>query len=780
MDELLQEFIAETRETLEALAGEVVAWEANPTDRARLDAIFRFVHTVKGSCGFLDLPRLARLSHAAEDVLAAVRDGERRPDTALVNAVLAIVDRIGEIVEAIDAGHSLDDSAEDLLLAALAEDAQPPARNAGPAPLRAPMRSVRLNVDLLDRMMSGMSDMVLARNELARRMRDGDGDPRADAALERLSATVAEMRDTVTRTRMQRIEALFSALPRMVRDTAASLGKAVTLHIEGSDVELDREMIEVMRDPLVHIIRNAVDHGIEAPARRRAAGKRETGRLTVSARQSGNRIIIEVADDGAGIDVARLVAKAGAVGLHDAPTLAAMGDAARLDLIFSPGLSSRDAVSDISGRGVGMDVVRANVEQIGGRVSLLNAPGAGLTVVMEVPLTLSILSTIVVGAADQRFALPRQSVEEIVTLRGDAVRVDLLGDSPIVTVRGTRLPLVDLAALLNLRTGLFFNIDTIVVVSTRDGSFALAVDSVIDTEELVVKPAAPAVMATGLYAGQTLPDSGSPMLLLDGAGMAAVAGLRFGLADPVREAEAEKDPGVSALLFRDLDGRRRAIALACVDRVETVSANAIRLTAGRLRLAVDGRIVPLHAVIDAQDGSDAATATVLRLTDGDTLIAYRIHEAIEIVRLPPELAPAAVGHCLGVAMIDGEQVEVVDPLTLFAQAGTAAPTGPLCLLDADQGGWMNIFLKPTLEAAGYRCVSRLAPGERAAIALAFDTAADVGGVAGEGATPVVRLTTDRAGADGARTVHRYDRDGLLAAIAARIAPLQVNATRIAS
>ncbi|WP_375402813.1 chemotaxis protein CheA [uncultured Sphingomonas sp.] len=763
MDELLQEFIAETRETLEALAGEVVAWEANPTDRARLDAIFRFVHTVKGSCGFLDLPRLARLSHAAEDVLADVRDGKRQPDTALVNAVLAIVDRIGELVEAIDAGHALDDSAEDLLVAALAEDARPAAQNTAPAGLRAPTRSVRLNVDLLDRMMSGMSDMVLARNELARRMRDGDGDPRADAALERLSATVAEMRDTVTRTRMQRIEALFSALPRMVRDTAATLGKAVTLHVEGSDVELDREMIEMMRDPLVHIIRNAVDHGIETPAARRAAGKRETGRLSVSARQSGNRIMIEVADDGAGIDVSRLAAKAAKAGLHDASALAAMDDAARLDLIFAPGLSSRDTVSDISGRGVGMDVVRANVEQIGGRVSLINAPGAGLTVTMEVPLTLSILSTIVVGVADQRFALPRQSVEEIVTLRGDAVRVDLLGDSPIVTVRGTRLPLVDLAALLDLRASLFFDLETIVVVSTRDGSFALAVDTVIDTEELVVKPAAPAIMAAGLYAGQTLPDSGLPMLLLDGAGVAAAAGLRFGLADPVQEEVAEDDAGMDALLFRDLDGRRRAIVLACVDRVETVSADAIRLTAGRLRLAIDGRILSLHAVDDAPDGP---TATVLRLTDGDMLIGYRIAEPIDIVRLPAILAPAAVGRYLGVAVLDGEQVEVVDPLTLFAEAGTVPSTGPLCLLDADRGGWMGTFLRPTLEAAGYRCVTRLAPGERAAVALAFDDA-DHG--EGRGDTPVVRLTADRAAADGARAVHRYDRDGLLSVMAAHVA-----------
>lgn len=313
MDDLLQEFIAETRETLEALSGEIVAWESAPDDRDRLDAIFRFVHTVKGSCGFLDLPRLARLSHAAEDVLAAVRSGERTPDTRLVNAVLAIVDRIGEIVEAIDAGHALDDSGEDLLIAALDTGAEMAVPQSAVTP-RSPSRSVRLNVDLLDRMMSGMSDMVLARNELARRVRDGGANPVVEAALERLSLTVAEMRDTVTRTRMQKIDALFSALPRMVRDTATELGKSVALHIEGSDVELDREMIEMMRDPLVHIVRNSIDHGIEAPALRRALGKRENGWLNVAARQSGNQIVIEITDDGQGVDTDRLVAKVASAG----------------------------------------------------------------------------------------------------------------------------------------------------------------------------------------------------------------------------------------------------------------------------------------------------------------------------------------------------------------------------------------------------------------------------------------------------------------------------------
>ena len=758
MDDLLQEFVAETRETLEALSGEIVAWEADPADRARLDAIFRFVHTVKGSCGFLDLPRLARLSHAAEDVLSAVRDGTRSPDTALVNAVLAIVDRIGEIVEAIDAGASLDDSSEDLLIAALAEDAMPAATQGLQVTVqqRVASRTIRLNVDLLDRMMSGMSEMVLARNELARRLRDGAVDPRIEASLERLSLTVAEMRDTVTRTRMQKIEALFSPIPRMVRDTAAEVGKTVALTIDGAEVELDREMLELLRDPLVHIIRNSIDHGIEPAAVRRAAGKREAGRLTVSARQSGNQILIEIADDGRGIDVERIAAKALQAGLHSERELAAMTLAAKTNLIFEPGLSSRDVVTTMSGRGVGMDVVRANIEQIGGRIQLVNAPGVGLSIIIQVPLTLSIISTIVVGIAGQQFALPRQSVEEIVTVRGDAVRVDTIGDAAIATVRGERLALVMLGRVLGLDEG---PIGTLAIIGTRDGKFALGVDAVLDTEELVVKPAAPAVMATGLYAGQTLPDSGRPMLLLDGSGIAAAAGLTFTQTQTSTEEEplATDPPGIAALLFDDLDGRRRAIALAVVDRVETVATDAVRVSGGRMRLAIGSSLVPLHLVHDLPDTRDVA---VLRLTDGETEIGYAIAEPLAIVALPHDIAPAqGGGPIMGVAMIDGEPVELVDPLALFgAEAGPVAGA-PVCLLHADGQGWMESFLRPALEAAGYRCVSKVAPGEEAAVALVMDDAKAAAG------TPVVRLRRQRArSGDGDNSIYRYDRAALIAAV----------------
>src|SRR5437870_1582243 len=307
MDDLIADFVAECRDMLEALGGEIVAWEAEPDDRARLDNIFRFVHTVKGNCGFFDFPRLEALSHAAEDALADVRAGRRHADGALVSAVLAIIDRIAEMIVAIEAGEPMPAGDDSALIAALepgAEGVAAPVVTNGDAATRAAAapRTIRLSVELLDRVMSTVSDMVLARNELARRLRESTTEVPVDGAFERLSSIIADMRDAITRTRMQRIENLFVALPRMVRDLSAELGKQVLVDIEGGDVELDREMIEMIRDPLTHIIRNAVDHGIETPAERLKAGKREIGILCVSARQSGNQILIDIHDDGRGID----------------------------------------------------------------------------------------------------------------------------------------------------------------------------------------------------------------------------------------------------------------------------------------------------------------------------------------------------------------------------------------------------------------------------------------------------------------------------------------------
>ena len=776
MDDLLTDFIAETRETLEALAGEIVAWEADPADKTRLDAIFRFVHTVKGSCGFLDLPRLGNLSHAAEDCLAEVRSGARTPDAALVSAVLAIIDRIGELTDALEANATLPEGEDEFLIAALAQGHAAPAAENSPAiakisvmpthaPTRTISRSIRLPVELLDRMMAGVSDMVLARNELSRLLRVGGGNSATDVAFERLSLCVGEMRDSITRTRMARIEALFSALPRMVRDLAAELGKTVKLEVDGGDVELDREMIEMIRDPLTHIVRNALDHGIETPEDRRRAAKPEMGRLRIGARQAANQILIEVSDDGRGIDAERVVRKAITAGLVTSEQAAAMSWSRKLDLIFEPGLSTADHVTGVSGRGVGMDVVRANIERIGGTVDIESNPGQGLRLSLRVPLTLTIIPALTVSSNGTLFAIPRSAIDELVRPKSDQVRIERLGGELVVFIRGTRLPVVDLGRFMELTD----EAEPALLVVLRAGGgerYALGVEAVHDHEELVVKPAAPALMASGVYAGTTLPDNSRPMLLLDVAGIAAAANVRRDQS-VAEEAPVEKrkvKAALPTLMFRDLDGVVRGVRLALVERIEDVATASVIETGGVQMVPLQGRLTKLHSA-SALPASERLR--LLRLSDGDGAVAYAIDQVIDVVDLHAELAPTPMaGPIAGVVLHEGSPIEILDPFWLFTN-GAAHPAddhSPLCLVADAEDPWAREVLAPLLGAAGYRVTfAGEATEDRVSVVVTSS------GDAPEGVdAPVVRLrgTPDH---NGDESIYRYDRDGLLSALRRHVA-----------
>lgn len=770
MDDLISEFIAECREMLEALGGEIVAWEAAPEDRARLDSIFRFVHTVKGNCGFFDFPRLEALSHAAEDALAEVRAGRRHADHALVSAVLAIIDRIGEMIAALDDGEEFPAYDDSVLIAALRQGAEAPA-----APVAATVaeakaiasapRTIRLSVELLDRLMSGVSDMVLARNELARRLRETSGDVAVDGAFERLSSIIAEMRDAITRTRMQRIENLFVALPRMVRDLSAELGKQVLVDIDGGDVELDREMIEMIRDPLTHIIRNSVDHGIETPAERLKAGKREIGILTVAARQSGNQILIDIHDDGRGINGKKLVEKAIAAGVIDRSDAVELSPREQLALIFEAGLSTAQEVTAISGRGVGMDVVRSNIERIGGIVEVDSTVGEGTRMTLRVPLTLTIIPALTVSVAGQHFAIPRSAIDEIVRANGESVTLEKLGGAGVATIRGRRVPQIALADVLGLESKLSDEERSFVVLRPAGSDvYALAVDRIHDHEELVVKPAAPAVMATGLYAGTTLADDGSPILLFDPAGLAEVGGVKLEAHErAARIAEAPAAPVESdtpALLFRGLDGSRRAMRLAIVDRIEEVPATAIRLGAGQLRVQLGEVILPLAGVNgDLPDEK----VRLFRLSDGVNELGYAFREVIDLSAIGQEVILAECpGEVSGVTLIAGEPAEIIDPHWLFANfAGSKSnqPDQLVCRLPADDP-WMQNMLRPIVEAAGYRVISNADEAD-ADIAIV----SEAGAAKKAAAARVIRV---RAEPDPASkkddSIYRYDRAALLIAL----------------
>ncbi len=792
MDDLLADFVAETREMLEASEGEIIAWEADPADRARLDTIFRFVHTVKGNCGFFDFPRLAGLSHAAEDALSDVRAGRREPDTALVTAVLAVIDRIVFMVDAIEAGDEIPEGSDDDLIAALqpnddGHESIAPTHEAASAiletgqsddegtsdeaaPRRAEQnsgvqRSIRLPVDLLDRVMSGVSDMVLARNDLAHRLREAGNQPTIDGPFERLTTILSDVRDAITRMRMQRIETLFGALPRLVRDLSSELGKQVMIDLEGGDVELDREMIETVRDPLTHIIRNAIDHGIEMPSDRLAMGKREIGMLSIAARQSGNKISLVVTDDGRGLDAERIGAKAVSSGLVTESDLKAMSRDEVQALIFEPGLSTADEISEISGRGVGMDVVRDNIEKIGGSIKVTSKPGEGTLFYLQIPLTLSIIAGLTVEVGDQRFAIPQSYIEEIIHIGTDSIDYTKVGDTALVTFRGLRTPCLSLADVLGLEHSVAEDDYTMVLLRLASGDlFALAVDRIHSHGDLVVKPLSPSVMDTNLYGGTTLLDDGNPILVLDLPLIAFTNGLVSDARASIRRkgedetTSAAQDHVARAMLFTDYAGRRSAVRLELVQRIETAKADSVEISDNGKRAVIDGVILPLVGL--PEDERPNGKIRFLRMSDKTCELLYAVREVDDAVELNSELKPVADDPLIeALTLIEGQTVALLDGHELFARYGeppeeTAKPT---CHLpDTD---WARTILGPLVSAAGYEIVSGVdASGD---VAIVLDDS-DMDAAATDGDLIRLRSHPDANNDDG--SIYRYDRDGLVDAL----------------
>lgn len=777
MDDLLAEFIAETREMLEAMQGELVTWEADPTDRQRLDTIFRFVHTVKGSSGFFDLPRIEKLGHAAEGALAQVRAGKRAPDDRLISAVLATIDRIVAMVDAIDAGADFPAGGDDEFVLALEPDAEDSseydalvAEQSGDDKKQnmvRPARSIRLPVPLLDRVMAGISDIVLVRNELARAIRHADVPPVVSSTFERLSTIVDDARQDISRMRMQRLEHLFATLPRLVRDLSVELGKHATIEIEGGQVELDRELIELLRDPLMHILRNAIDHGIEKPAVRLAAGKGEIGRIHISARQTGNSIVISITDDGLGIDTDRLVERAVASGIMTAEKCAAMSEEDRIGLIFQPGVSTAEAVTSVSGRGVGMDVVRANIESLGGHIEVTSRAGEGSRQVINLPATLSIIPALTVKVGAQSFGIPRSYVEEIVSVKSHALEFDQAGDTLLVKFLGERLRCCSLARILDIDTIDDPQNAALLMIRLAGGDlFGLAVDEVIDHQELVIKPLPPVITATNLYTGSSLLDDGSLILMLY---MGAIA-VREGLVSDVSRASRKSalagrektvaTEAVAALLVIGLDGKRRIVRMDPVSRIQTVEPAAVRLSDDGAQVVIDGDIYPLAGT--GRGALDEEEINLLIFSDGAGQIAYAIRNVVDTIQITSAVVPEETrGEIEGVTLFEGEAVEVLDCHWLFTRhEGQSHRTkSKSCRID-DDDPWVRSILRPMIEAAGYRIVG--AGSEEAVdVAIAMGEQAPAPLHAGQ----VITLTSDPGAADQeGGVIYRYDRGALLASL----------------
>lgn len=790
MDELLDEFIAETRETLEALAGQLVQWEKTPQDRALIDSVFRFVHTVKGSCGFLELPRLLRLSHAAEDVLSCARDGLIVASPALVSAILGVVDRIASLTDALESGRAVYDDDGDLIdamhgfLPSLTANAAPsetvddgamPGLDDDATGGRSKARTVRVSLSLLDRLMNGVSDMVLARNEVSRQLRKSQAGAEVDHAFARLSASVAEMRDTVGLMRMQNIDRLFSSLPRLLRDITIELGKEVELRIDGSEVEVDREMVEALRDPLTHILRNAVDHGIEHADERIAAGKDPVGYIRIVARQSGNQILIEIIDDGRGINLEKLGTRAVSAKIVSAVDWQKMSEKAQLNTIFIPGLSTADTVTAISGRGVGMDVVKSNLQAIGGTVDLENYEGLGLKMTLRLPLTLSIIAGLTIKAGNQFFGISRNSIVEILSMTNKNVSIEEFGGAQIAHIRGERYPYAKLEKLLGIdetADGMTTSRTLVVIRPAIGTTYVLDVENVIDTEELVVKPGAPIIMETGLYAGTTLPDNGRPMLLLDSSGLGAAIGIEqtenASSTSQVQSAVKEaKRP--SALLFVATDGTSRAVRLNVVDRIEDLDATQIEFVGGKMRAKVGEGLFDVCELVDVPaDGLVKA----LRLTDGACTKYLAVEDVLDIFTLDEEIYPSAHPEkCEGVVSAQGKSIELINVFQYFEMEGKTtrdASARPLCYIGSDgDTEWEKRILAPLLTASGYMVSFEAEDREQAAVVLSRSNDAEP--AHRDDARLLLLRDTVHVKPDARSSIYRYDRIGLLSAIEAKLA-----------
>ena len=603
MDELLTDFLTETAENLAALDDAVLTLERVPGDPETIALVFRLVHTIKGTCGFLALPRLERVAHAAEDLLAAIRAGERRATPGLITVVLAALDRIRLIVDGLVANGAEPAGDDATLLAELhaAEDASELAAgtNALAEPDHAgadrstaggqPAQSIRLGVDVLENLMTLVSELVLTRNQLMQLART-QGDSRFTAPLQRLSHITSDLQEGVVKTRMQPIMQAWRKLPRLVRDLGAELGKQVELSMIGGETELDRQVLELIQDPLIHMVRNSVDHGLESPAARIAAGKPATGRITLGSYHEGGHIVIEVGDDGAGLSTEAIRARVLSRGLATAGELASMTQRQLHLFIFRPGFSTAAAVTAVSGRGVGMDVVRSNVERLGGTVDLRSVTGGGTTFIVKIPLTLAIISALIVAAEGQRFALPQLCVRELVRAEAQGTPgpgrlvVEQVDGAPVLRLRERLLPLVTLRALLKLPTAPDVKPGealTVVVATLCGATIGLVVDRVFDTEEIVVKPVSPLLRGIAIFGGSTILGDGSVIMILDPGGIARAVG-QADTADREAAARGGERPARrlgdrSAMLLVRLsaDASPVAIPLGLVARIESLSRDAI-------------------------------------------------------------------------------------------------------------------------------------------------------------------------------------------------------------
>jgi two-component system, chemotaxis family, sensor kinase CheA len=759
MDDLLREFLTETNESLDRVDAELVRFEQDPNNAKILGNIFRLVHTIKGTCGFLGLPRLETLAHAAETLMGKFRDG-MPVTTAAVTLILSTIDRIKSILRAIEAQQS-EPAGDDFDLierlnamarneeaaprrdapvapAAPRDEIKPPAAREQPeaaAPAaardkpaaeradeergdRLVSHSIRVNVETLDYLMTTVSELVLTRNqllEIARRHEDSD----FKVPLQRLSNVTAELQEGVMKTRMQPIGNAWQKLPRIVRDLSAELDKQIELEMRGAETELDRQVLEMVKDPLTHLVRNCADHAIESPAERLAVGKPQKGTIRLSACHQGGHIIIEISDDGRGLDVARVKARAIERGFATEAEIAAKSETEICNFIFLPGFSTAAQVTNISGRGVGLDVVRANIEQIGGTVDFKSVFGVGATFMIKIPLTLAIVSALIVEVGGERFAIPQLAVLELVRASaGSEHRIERIKDTPVLRLRNKLLPLIHLKEALRL--GVSPTDDGFIVV-TQVGSqvFGAVVDGVFHTEEIVIKPMSSKLRHIPAFSGTTILGDGSVIMIIDPNGIAQAVGRVTAVTQAERtevesSEEARAEDLTSLLVFRAGSPQPKAVPLSLVSRLEEIDCRRIEISDSRYLVQYRDQLMPLLRVDTKAGIKQEGAQPILVFSDDGRSMGLVVDEIIDIVeeRLDIEVASDRPG-VLGYAVVKGNATEIIDVGHFLPQAfedwfrrrdKPAAPVARYVLL-VDDSAFFRDLLAPLIKAAGYQVVA---------------------------------------------------------------------------
>ena len=697
IDLAIQEFLVESQENLDQLDRDLIAIEKNPAGRDALDSIFRTFHTIKGTCGFFDFPRLEAVAHAAESLLSDLREGRLRWASSMAAVLLDVVDVVRQHLDSIAQRNSELDHDHAPIIATLedlrgrSESAPPeapaPSRVTPPEPLddltgaRPGEGTIRVDVSVLDVLMNLVGELVLTRNQIFR-CKTVDTPPAIQRAAQRLNLITSELQEGVMRTRMQPIGNLWNRFPRVVRDLAISCRKQVRIEMVGKATGLDKTILEAIKDPLTHLIRNAIDHGIESPEARLAAGKPAEGTIHLRAYHEGGMVNIEIQDDGAGILPAQIREKARTRGLITPEQAARLDDNEVLRLIFAPGFSTAAAVTSVSGRGVGMDVVKTNVEKIGGSVDLQSNPGQGTTFRIKIPLTLAIIPALIVTSGGDRYAIPQVSLLELVRLEGEegCRKIEWIQGVAFHRLRGDLLSLVDLDRLLEAspvdRSATHADpIINIVVLQADNRRFGLVVAEINDTEEIVVKPLARQLKRLPLFSGTTIMGDGRVALILDVLGVARTSGMGV---QKVDAQQARVDPVAEAarsfLLIGLGDGSRLALPLAAVARLEEIDATAVETTTDREVVQYRGRILPLVRLSERFAGvaTSRDPLQVVIASDGGRDVGFVVEEILDIISASPEVQDLGKGPgILGTAILQRRTTALLDVPALIHEPAPA-------------------------------------------------------------------------------------------------------------